>query len=321
MISSSKLLSKTQIQNAIFSRFYYTNSVDKSTLHSKISTLGNLKQSVVPELENWVKNGNKVQFADLQRIIHDLRQRKRFTQALEVSEWMNGKGICVFSPVEHAVQLDLIGRVHGFLSAESYFNNLKDHEKTDKTYGALLNCYVRQCQTEKSLTHLKKMKEMGFASSPRTYNDIMSLYTKLGQYEKVPDVLTEMKENNVFPDNFSYRICINSFGARSDIEGMEFFLKEMESKSRIYVDWETYAVVANFFIKANLNDKASNALKKAEARLGNADRTGHNFLISLYASLGKTSEVLRLWNLEKEACKRYINRGLYHYVGISGEAW
>ncbi|KAK1557367.1 hypothetical protein Q3G72_023317 [Acer saccharum] len=308
MISSSKLLSKTQIQNAIFSRFYYTNRVNKSTLHSKISTLGNLKTSVVPELENWVKNGNKVQFGDLQRIIHDLRQRKRFTQALEVSEWMNGKGICVFTPVEHAVQLDLIGRVHGFLSAESYFNNLKDHEKTDKTYGALLNCYVRQRQTEKSLSHLKKMMEMGFASSPLAYNNIMSLYTKLGQYEKVPDVLTEMKENNVFPDNFSYRICINSYGARSDIEGMENFLQETESKSRIYMDWSTYASVASFYIKANLNDKAFDALKKAEARLGNEDGTGYNFLISLYASLGKTSEVLRLWNLGKEAHKRYMNR-------------
>ncbi|TXG47379.1 hypothetical protein EZV62_026673 [Acer yangbiense] len=308
MISSSKLLSKTQIQNAIFSRFYYTNRVNKSTLYSKISPLGNLKTSVVPEIENWIKDGNKVRFAELQRIIHDLRKRKRFTQALEVSEWMNGKGICVFTPVEHAVQLDLIGRVQGFLSAESYFNNLKDHEKTDKTYGALLNCYVRQRQTEKSLAHLKKMKEMGFASSPLTYNNIMGLYTKLGQYEKVPDVLTEMKENNVFPDNFSYRICINSYGARSDIEGMENFLKEMESKSRIIVDWNTYAVAANFYIKASLNDKALNALKKSEARLGNEDGTGYNFLISLYASLGNMSEVLRLWNLEKEACKRYINR-------------
>ncbi|KAI9198032.1 hypothetical protein LWI28_008881 [Acer negundo] len=274
MISSSKLLSKTQIQNAFFSRFYHTNRVNKSTLHSKISTLGNLKTSVIPELENWVKNGNKVQFADLQQIIHDLRQRKHFTQALEVSEWMNGKGICVFTPVEHAVQLDLIGSVHGSKLKSPY----------------------------------QKMKEMGLASSPLTYNNIMSLYTKLGQYEKVPDVLTEMKENNVFPDNFSYRICINSYGARSDIEGMEKILKEMESKSRIVVDWNTYAIAANFYIKSNLNDKALNALKKAEARLGNEDGTGYNFLISLYASLGNTSEVLRLWNLEKEACKRYINR-------------
>lgn len=227
---------------------------------------------------------------------------------MQVSEWMNRKRICAFSPSEHAVQLDLIGRVHGFLSAEIYFNNLKEHEKTDKTYGALLNCYVRQRQTEKALSHFQKMKEMGFSLSSLSYNDIMCLYTKIDQYEKVPSVLIEMKEQNVSPDNFSYRICINSYGARTDLEGMEKILREMESQSHIVMDWNTYAVAANIYIKANHNDKALDALKKAEERLNKKDGTGYNFLISLYASLGNKAEVLKLWELLKTDCKRYVNR-------------
>ncbi|KAJ0082882.1 hypothetical protein Patl1_10756 [Pistacia atlantica] len=308
MISNSKLLIKNQIQKSIISRFYYTNRVNKLTLYSTISPLGSPNTSVVPELDNWVKYGNKVRVAELKRIIHDLRKRKRFTQALEVSEWMNSKGVCVFTASELAVQLDLIGRVRGFISAENYFNNLKDQDKTDKTYGALLNCYVRQRQIDKSLSHLQKMKEMGFASSALTYNDIMCLYTNTGQYEKVPDVLTEMKENTVFPDNFSYRICINSYGARSDVERMETILREMESQPHIVMDWNTYAVAANFYIKANLIDKAYDVLRKSEERLDKKDGIGYNHLISLYASLGNKSEVLRLWDLEKSACKRYMNR-------------
>lgn len=227
---------------------------------------------------------------------------------LQISEWMKKKGVCFFSPTEHAVQLDLIGKVHGYVSAESYFNNLKEQDKTDKTYGALLNCYVRQRQTDKSLSHLQKMKEMGFASSPLSYNDIMCLYVNLGQHEKVPDVLAEMKENNVSPDNFSYRICMNSYGVRSDIEGMEKVLKEMESQPCIVMDWNTYTVAANFYIKAGLTNKAINALKKSEETLDKKDATGYNQLISLYASLGKKEEVLRLWNLQKSACKRCINK-------------
>ena len=221
---------------------------------------------------------------------------------------MNKKGICVFSSTEHAVQLDLIGRVRGFLSAEIYFNNLQNHDQTDKTYGALLNCYVRQRQTDKSLSHLQKMKEMGFASSPLTYNDMMCLYTNVGQYEKVPDVLAEMKLNNVYPDNFSYRICINSYGAVSDNEGVEKVLKEMERQPHISMDWNTYAVAANFYIKAGLSDKAIEALKKSEERLDKRDGLGYNHLISLYASMGNKAEVLRLWGLEKSACKKHINR-------------
>lgn len=296
------------IRNGMAIRSYYTNRTKKPSLYSRISPLGNPGTKLEPELDDWVRKGNKVPVAELRRIIKDLRKRRRFTQALEVSEWMNKMGICIFTPIQHAVQLDLIGRVHGFESAESYFNNLKDQDKTDKTYGALLHCYVRQNQTEKTLSHMQKMKEMGFASTALNYNDIMCLYTNVGQHEKIPEVLNEMKENNVSPDNFSYRICINSYGLRSDLEGMERILKEMESQPQIVMDWNTYSVVANFYIKADLPEKAIDALKKAEEKLDGKDGSGYNQLISLYAKLGKKEEVLRLWNLEKSACKRCLNR-------------
>ncbi|XP_065879852.1 pentatricopeptide repeat-containing protein At4g21705, mitochondrial-like [Euphorbia lathyris] len=307
---SSKLISNTLIKfrNAAFSRFYCTNRSRKVTLYSRISSLGYPGTSILPELENWVQNGNKVRVSELQYIIRDLRKKNRFTQALEVSEWMNKTGICIFSPAEHAVQLNLIGKVHGFLSAENYFRNLMDNDKNEKTYGALLNCYVTQRQTEKSISHWQKMKELGYASTSLAYSDIMSLYTNLGQYEKIPGVLTEMKDNNVSPDNFSYRICINSYGERSDLEGIERVLNEMEHHLGDRMDWNTYAVVANYYIKAGLSDKANDALKKSEEKLDMKDGSGYNFLISLYATLGNKAEVLRLWELEKSKCKRQINR-------------
>lgn len=287
---------------------YHSRSEGKSTLYARISPLGNPSSSITPELDGWVDNGNRVRVGELQRIIHDLRKRRRFSHALEVSEWMNKKGICAFSPIEHAVQLDLIGKVHGFLSAESYFNKLSEQDKTDKTYGALLNCYVRQRKTDKSLSHLQKMKEMGFASTALTYNNIMCLYANAGQHEKVPGVLAEMKQHKVSPDNFSYRICINSYGVKSNIGGIEKILREMEIQPDFVVDWNTYAVIANFYIKGGLADKAIDALKKSEERLDKKDGIGYNHLISLYANLGNTSEIMRLWYLEKSFCKRCINR-------------
>ncbi|MED6187499.1 hypothetical protein PIB30_077027 [Stylosanthes scabra] len=290
------------------SRSYYMSRTKKLSLYSKISPLGNPNTSIAPELDDWVYKGNKVRVGELQRIVRDLRKRRRFSQALEVSEWMNKNGVCIFSPVEHAVHLDLIGKVQGFQSAESYFDSLKDQDKTDKTYGALLNCYVRQRQVEKALSHFQKMKGLGFASSPLTYNDIMCLYTNIGQHEKVPDVLTEMKENRILPDNFSYRIVLNSYGRRSNVAEMDRILKEMESQSHISMDWNTYSAVANFYIKAGCVGKAVDALRKSEERLDNKDGIGYNHLISLYAQLGNKNEVLRIWELEKSSCKRCLNR-------------
>ncbi|KAK6932557.1 Pentatricopeptide repeat [Dillenia turbinata] len=177
-------------------------------------------------------------------------------------------------------ELDRIGKVRGFLSAESHFN-LKDQDKTAKTYGALLNCYARQGQTDKCMSHWQKMEEIGFASSPLTYNSIICLYTRLGLYEKIPD---------------------------SDLEGVESLLEEMESEKHIDMDWNTCAVAANFSIKGGLTDKAVDALRRSEERLGKKDGLGFNYLITLYASLGMKDDVLKLWDLEKSTCKRQIIR-------------
>lgn len=306
--------SQTLITKLLLYRSVNTGRHSKTNLYSRISPLGQPGLSLAPVLDKWVEEGKKVRDLELQRIIRDLRSRKRYGQALEVSEWMSIKGLCPVSPGDRAVQLDLIGRVRGLDAAESYFDSINEQDKIDKIYGALLNCYVREGLVDKSLSHLQKMKDMGFASSPLTYNDLMCLYTHTGQFEKIPDVLSEMKENGVSPDNFSYRICINSYGSRSDIDSMEKVLEEMESQPHIIMEWTTYTTVANIYIKVGLTEKALVFLKKAEEKL-HKDPLGYNHLISLYASLGIKNEVMRLWGLEKTTCKKVINRD---YITILG---
>lgn len=360
MLAMASRLRKLQIVKSLIENRSYTtatitrsesdnSSQKKVSLYSRISPLGNPNLAMTPELDDWIEKGKKVRPSELKQIVHDLRKRKRYHHALEVStynnkyhtpfllihfqgliisiqistlyfifsisilirsvqvsEWMNKKGLSAFTPVDHAVQIDLIGKVHGFLEAEKYFNTLTDGDKTDKTYGALLHCYVRQRETEKSLSHFQKMKENGFLSSV-TFNDIMCLYIRNNQTDKVPDLLHEMKTNGISPDNLSYRMCINSYGDKINIKEMENVLKEMENDPKITMDWNTYSVVANCYIKANNIDKANETLKKAE-KLVEKDGLAYNHLISLNSRLGNKDDVLRLWNLQKTACKRLINR-------------
>lgn len=47
--------------------------------------MGDPSFSVVPVLDQWVQEGNKVKNLELQRIVRDLRARRRYNQALEVS--------------------------------------------------------------------------------------------------------------------------------------------------------------------------------------------------------------------------------------------
>ncbi|KAJ6811453.1 pentatricopeptide repeat-containing protein isoform X1, mitochondrial [Iris pallida] len=285
-----------------------SNNTKPETISSLVLPLGHPSISVTPELDRWVHRGKPLRPVELQHLVRELRKRRRCAQALEVSEWMKDKGKVAFTPGDHAVQLDLIGQVRGLPPAESYFDDMDEKDKTEKTYGALLNCYVRERLVERSLSHFQKMKEMGFASNPLPYNNIMSLYTNTDQHEKIPSVLADMKAGRVLPDNFSYRICINSYGRASDMDAVERVVEEMKQQPQIVMDWNTYSVLANIYIREGITDRAIDALKKAEERLDKKDGNCYNHLISLYSVVGDKSEMLRLWELQKENCKKHINR-------------
>jgi pentatricopeptide repeat protein len=144
----------------------------------------------------------------------------------------------------------------------------------------------------------------------------MSLYTNIGQHERVPSVMTEMKSNGIVPDNFSYNICINSYGTRANFFGLENTLEEMECAPQVVVGWNTYAVVASHYIKGDLREKAYSALQKAEAKIDKKDSGAYGHLISLYGHLGNKSEVKRLWALQMLNCKRHINKEYMNMLAV-----
>lgn len=115
-------------------------------------------------------------------------------------------------------------------------------------------------------------------------------------------MLDEMKEENVVFDNYSYRLCINVFGVMNDFEGIGEILRDME-----IVDWNIYVVVVKFYIDGGDCGKVVEFLRMFEDRLESKDGEGYNYFIMFYFKLGDKGEVLRLWELEKDVCKRWIN--------------
>lgn len=64
---------------------FIQNPVKRDCLHSRINAIGRPSCSVVPVLQQWVEDGKTVNEFQLQRIIRDLRSRRRFIHALEVN--------------------------------------------------------------------------------------------------------------------------------------------------------------------------------------------------------------------------------------------
>ncbi|RAL49038.1 hypothetical protein DM860_001358 [Cuscuta australis] len=248
-----------------------------------------------------------------------LKENSVILDDVQVYEWMRKKGIYEFSSSDYAAQFNLICKVRGCSAAEHYVKNLPKQARNDKTYGKLLHCYMQEHRgdIERSpLWHIQKMKELGFALSPHVFNEIMHICARGFQTKALLEVFAEMKKSKVSPDNDSYRMCIRSLG-RHDLHGMERALREMETQPHIVMDWFTYAVVAEFYERVFLVDKATDALEKARVILQKKDiKRRPNYLLEIdyvnvimslvkLGELGEAMKFLNEWEASGYWCRLY----------------
>lgn len=75
-----------QVHPVAFRRilWHFYSTIARDSLYRRISPVGDPNVSVIPVLDQWVREGRPVQREELQKIIKELRIYKRFKHALEV---------------------------------------------------------------------------------------------------------------------------------------------------------------------------------------------------------------------------------------------
>jgi pentatricopeptide repeat protein len=222
----------------------------------------------------------------------------------QLMDWMEAN-VAELTHGHHALRLNLISKVNGIKAAEEYFWNLPDVFKSVKTYSALLNCYAEHSIEDKGLELYEKMKAMNFGPSTLVYNNLMSLY-KSGQPEEIPVIYKEMYERGVSPNDFTYSMLIESYNTMNDVESAEKFLEELEKVTRVH--WSLYTYMASSYVKLGHFDKVEVSLKKAEGVMDKGDIFPRQYLISIYACAGKSSEVKRIWESLKPGFNKCSNK-------------
>ncbi|CAK9181801.1 unnamed protein product [Ilex paraguariensis] len=232
-----------------------------------------------------------------------------FQCSLQVSQWMTDKRYIPLMQGDIANRLNLICRVHGLEEAEKYFKNIPQILKGYEVYLALLNCYAHDKTVEKSETFMQKLRDMGYARTPRSYNIMMNLYYQMKSWEKLDTLVHEMEEKGIYFDYYTYSIRLSAYAAASDIEGMDKIVTKMESDHRVTLDYFTYAVAAGGYLKVGLVDKALAMLSKLEGQMISTKKRNVAFdcLLRLYAGTGKKDELHRIWNLYKK--EKIFNKG------------
>ncbi|KAF4356455.1 hypothetical protein G4B88_027640 [Cannabis sativa] len=289
---------------------YSTEAISSSSpltnsLYHRISRLGDPKISMIPVLEQWVEEGRDVRQSELQKIIKQLRKYRRYTQALQVSEWMSEAN---FGPSsgDIAIRLDLISKVYGLERAEEYFYSIPESSRINKIHGSLLNCYAENKSLEKAEDHFQKMKEMDFIETALTYNVMLSLYSRMGKHDKLKSLIQEMKQNGIEFDKFTLNIQLNACAVTSNIEEMEKLLLMMETDHQAALDFHSYFIAANGYLKAGYPEKAWMKLRRSEQVIDNKEKKiAYEHLLTLYAAAGRKDEVYRVWNLYKNLGRVY----------------
>ncbi|XP_014491705.1 pentatricopeptide repeat-containing protein At2g20710, mitochondrial [Vigna radiata var. radiata] len=275
-----------------------TTSVLES-LQNRVLKVWDPMSPVVPVLDQWVEEGREVTEFQFRDLVRCLSQFRRFTQALQVMEWMCNERNHDLSPGGIAIQIGLISKVHGLEQADRYFRSIPDAKIGFKTYAALLRCYVEHKSLEKAEAVMKKIKEFHDLNITECYNLMLKLYGQMGKYEKLDRLVREMKEKDI-SNARTYTFQLNAYVAATDIEGMEKLLMQMEADPVATVYWHTYCSAANAYRKVHNIEKAMAMLKKSEhLAKGKTMRHAYESILTMYAHIGNKDEVYRLWNVLK----------------------
>ncbi|KAL4589181.1 hypothetical protein LXL04_002086 [Taraxacum kok-saghyz] len=137
--SNSNRISRIFFKNSYSSTNAQTPSVQNhDALYKRISPSAiTQKTSVVPIIEQWVQEGKYIVVDELKSTIKIYRKHNRYSQALQLSEWMTNRSYLEQSSGNLAIHLDLISRVHSLEQAEKFFDSIPDSKKNFKVYGTL----------------------------------------------------------------------------------------------------------------------------------------------------------------------------------------
>ncbi|EYU18619.1 hypothetical protein ABFS82_10G153300 [Erythranthe guttata] len=251
--------------------------------------------SVNTVLNKWVKEGNEVTQLEVSLTMLHLRRRRMFVKALQLLEWLQSTKKLQFLESHYASRLDLIAKLRGIAKAEEYLKQIPDSFRDELVYRTLLANCVTANNVKKSEELFNKMKDLKFHTSCFSCNQLLLLYKKTDK-KKIADVLLLMEKENIKPSLFTYQVLIDVKGQSKDIKGMEQIVETMKSEG-LEPSTQIQASLARHYAWAGLKDKAESVLIEMEGGDISKNRWICQWLIPIYATLGKADEVERIWKV------------------------
>ncbi|KAI3867284.1 hypothetical protein MKW98_001718 [Papaver atlanticum] len=272
-----------EVRSAHFNLFYVIASA-----HSR---------NVYASLDKFIEQIKALEHAEIREVLRKLSRHQMYEFAYQLSNWLEMKNLFTFEEeIDYVTQLDLIAKVSGLPLAEKYLDeSIPETFKGERVYKTLLYSHIKAGNAKKAEQVFEKMTGLGFPVRAYACEQMIALYRKFDK-KKIANVLLLMGENDVKPTRFTYQVLIDMKGKSNDIPGMEGLVQAMKSDC-LELDNHIRAVLARHYIYAGFVVKAGEILKEMEGEGLKENRSTCKHLLPLYAALGKTDEVERIWKL------------------------
>ncbi|XP_050228727.1 pentatricopeptide repeat-containing protein At1g80270, mitochondrial-like [Mercurialis annua] len=275
--------------------------VGKTTMRKRVSS--ELFKTIISSqsvplntiLDKWVEEGNALGRSELSTTMLNLRKRRMYGRALQLSEWLEANKQLDFGERDYASRLDLIAKVRGLHKAETYIEKIPQSFRGEVIYRTLLANCVSANNVKKAEEVFNKMKDLEFPITTFACNQLLLLYKRLDK-KKIADVLLLMEKENVKPSIFTYKILIDTKGQSNDLAGMDQIVETMKAEG-IEPDINIQAILAKHYVTGGLKEKAEAILKEMEGGNLKEHRWSCRLLLPLYAALGNDDEVGRIWKI------------------------
>ncbi|PWA71859.1 Pentatricopeptide repeat-containing protein [Artemisia annua] len=261
-------------------------------------------------LDKWAEEGHDMSRPEVAFAMSELRKRRMYGKALQLSEWLESQENVQMSERDYASRIDLIAKIRGVQKAESYIGNIPKSFRGEIIYRTLLANCVLNTDTKKAEQIFNKMKDLNLPVTSFACNQLLLLYKRTDK-KKIADVLLLMEKENIKPTLFTYRLLIETKGHSNDIIGMEQVLETMKSEG-LKPDLRLQLALARQYFFGGLKEKTKEILKEVEGGNLNENRRVCSSLLPIYALLGSVDDVKRVWevcqsNPRTEECMNAID--------------
>ncbi|KAL8137827.1 hypothetical protein V2J09_003828 [Rumex salicifolius] len=263
------------------------------------------------QLFEWMEEHGKVNISTYSSYIKFTGESLNPTKALEVYNRITDKSVRNHTSVCNSVLSCLI-KNRKFDSASSLFHQMKQNglQPDVVTYSTLLaGCIKNMDGYSKAMQLVNELESSGLQMDDVTYGTLIAIFAANGQCKQAEECFIRMKSEGHIPNVYHYSSLLNAFSADGNYQKADELVNDMKSAGLV-PNKVILTTLLKVYARAGLFEKSRQLLLELEASGYAGDEIPYCLLMDAFSKSGKIDEAKLVLD---EMHKRRIKSDGYAY--------